>query len=507
MQASPLLLALVITLLSAPSAEGFASPSSPQSAVSASRPTSSRLDAYGYASSPVVTDILRTSVGLVLARKISRSGLRKGSLSKDGAAAAFAVASLSLGTSWRNGLTLLTFYWTSSRLTRVGSKRKRTLEEGVSEGGNRGAGQVLACSAIGVACALARRAVVGRDTALLTAAATSPAPHAAIGDALTLAYVGFFACCAGDTWASEIGVLSRSRPRSVLRPWRSVPPGTNGGVSLLGLVASAAGGLVVGLVHALLVPGGLAGGLTAGSFRREVAVLGLVGLAGGLGGSMIDSGERPRLCMSFSHHGFLTPSCALTRIIETISAGGTVQATYYDRDAKRITKKNGPDAEQISGFGFLSNEMVNVVSTALASLLAGLAARPLLASINQQDEVNHFSSSMIQDKSKQVHDKVSEQLLRSFAHERNLLVTQHVVLAVALLVVASTFILATLGTRVEPALHTVSVTAAGLVIGVALRPRRTATANPTAVAREPALAYAVSVTVVALVAWALIDNR
>jgi len=61
--------------------------------------------------------------------------------------------------------------------------------------------------------------------------------------------------------------------------------------------------------------------------------------------------------------------------------GATVQATYYDRDAKRITKKNGPDAEQISGFGFLSNEMVNVVSTALASLLAGLAARPLLASM------------------------------------------------------------------------------------------------------------------------------
>ena len=56
-----------------------------------------------------------------------------------------------------------------------------------------------------------------------------------------------------------------------------------------------------------------------------------------------------------------------------------MQATYYDRDAKRITKKNGPEADQISGFGFLSNEMVNVVSTALTALLAGLAARPLLA--------------------------------------------------------------------------------------------------------------------------------
>ena len=156
MHAPPLLLALVLSLLSAPSADGFASPPSLHSAGAASRPPPSRLGAYAYASSPAAADLLRTSVGVVLARKISRSGLRRGSLSRDGAAAAFAVASLSLGTSWRNGLTLLTFYWTSSRLTRVGSKRKSALEEGVSEGGNRGAGQVLACSAIGVACALAR---------------------------------------------------------------------------------------------------------------------------------------------------------------------------------------------------------------------------------------------------------------------------------------------------------------------------------------------------------------
>jgi len=154
MHAPPLLLALVLSLLSAPSADGFASPPSLHSAGAAPRPALSRL--YSFAPSPAAADLLRTSVGVVLARKISRSGLRRGSLSRDGAAAAFAVASLSLGTSWRNGLTLLTFYWTSSRLTRVGSKRKSALEEGVSEGGNRGAGQVLACSAIGVACALAR---------------------------------------------------------------------------------------------------------------------------------------------------------------------------------------------------------------------------------------------------------------------------------------------------------------------------------------------------------------
>ena len=100
------------------------------------------------------------------------------------------------------------------------------------------------------------------------------------------------------------------------------------------------------------------------------------------------------------------------------------------------------------------------------------------------------------------------QLPRSFAQECNLLVAAHIVLVVAPLVVASSFIFATLGTRVEATLHTISVIFAGLVVGIALRLRRwsrlTATANPAPVARVPTLAHTVSVTIVALVAWALV---
>ena len=72
-----------------------------------------------------------------------------------------------------------------------------------------------------------------------------------------MALLGGLGCCAGDTWASELGTVlnisldSKQEPRLITQPWRHVPKGTNGGVSLVGLIASFAGGLVVGVAFYL----------------------------------------------------------------------------------------------------------------------------------------------------------------------------------------------------------------------------------------------------------------
>lgn len=64
---------------------------------------------------------------------------------------------------------------------------------------------------------------------------------------------GVFACCNGDTWASELGtVLSKSEP-FLITTWKRVPKGTNGGISLIGTLASTVGGLLIGITQYLIL--------------------------------------------------------------------------------------------------------------------------------------------------------------------------------------------------------------------------------------------------------------
>src|ERR1043166_6119652 len=53
-----------------------------------------------------------------------------------------------------------------------------------------------------------------------------------------------------DTWAPELGVLSRREPWSIIT-LAPVPRGTSGAVSTLGLAATVAGAFVVGAVISL----------------------------------------------------------------------------------------------------------------------------------------------------------------------------------------------------------------------------------------------------------------
>jgi uncharacterized membrane protein len=75
------------------------------------------------------------------------------------------------------------------------------------------------------------------------------------GDLLVVGIVANYAAVAADTFSSELGILSKSHPR-LITSWnlRRVPPGTNGGVTVWGLVSGLLGSLIIVTASMALIP-------------------------------------------------------------------------------------------------------------------------------------------------------------------------------------------------------------------------------------------------------------
>ena len=71
--------------------------------------------------------------------------------------------------------------------------------------------------------------------------------------ALMAGIVANYAAVAADTFGSELGILSKSKPRLITN-FKTVPPGTNGGVSGTGLVAGVFGAFTIAVTSVLLLP-------------------------------------------------------------------------------------------------------------------------------------------------------------------------------------------------------------------------------------------------------------
>ncbi|KAI4864438.1 integral membrane protein DUF92-domain-containing protein [Hypoxylon rubiginosum] len=75
------------------------------------------------------------------------------------------------------------------------------------------------------------------------------------GDLLVVGIIANYAAVSADTFSSELGILSRSTPRLLTSfSLRKVPRGTNGGVTLWGLVAGLLGSMIVVTSALLFLP-------------------------------------------------------------------------------------------------------------------------------------------------------------------------------------------------------------------------------------------------------------
>jgi uncharacterized protein (TIGR00297 family) len=250
-------------------------------------------------------------VGIAASCAVGGFALWRGALSPSGAVAALLVGSAVWaggGAVWFGAL--MTFFVTSTLLGRVGRARKAATKREFSKGDRRDAWQVLANG--GVAAAAGLGAALRPDLPLWTAL-----------------FAGALATANGDTWATELGVLSRRDPISLLG-FRRVPRGSSGAVSPLGLGATLAGAALIGTVCAL---GG--GG--------AVRVLGVT-LAGTVG-SLADS-----------------------------LLGATVQSHFHcprcDKETEGPRHHCGTAATPSGGLSWFGNDAVNFCATLVGATVA-----------------------------------------------------------------------------------------------------------------------------------------
>ncbi|KAK4390785.1 protein PGR [Sesamum angolense] len=186
------------------------------------------------------TNLFQPLVAAVVSAAIATRSYRKKSLDLSGAIAGFAVMTIHIAVNYRFGAVLLIFFFTSSMFTKFGEDKKRKVDADFKEGGQRNWIQVLFNSGIATLLVLIAWKLVGSQDYCLNS------KESGLITSLIGGIIGHYCCCNGDTWSSELGILSDEQPR-LITTFKPVRRGTNGGVTKAGLLAAAAGGAVIGL--------------------------------------------------------------------------------------------------------------------------------------------------------------------------------------------------------------------------------------------------------------------
>ncbi len=258
---------------------------------------------------------MQITLGFIFGIVISFVAFKLGSLNKSGAVAASISGGLIFGFGglpW--AVLLLTFFISSSLLSKAFRERKQKISEKFSKGSKRDWAQVAANGGLGALLVICH--FIQPDNGWSW-----------------IAFAGAMATVNADTWATEIGVLSRKSPILITTGER-VDPGTSGAVTWLGTGATIAGALLVGVLAAI--------------FSGGLPII-LAAAFGGLVGSIFDS-----------------------------VLGATIQAIYYCPTCQKETERHpthtcGTSTHQIRGWKWLDNDLVNFSASAIGAVTTVLA--------------------------------------------------------------------------------------------------------------------------------------
>lgn len=254
---------------------------------------------------------MRLVIALAAVLVIGLIAYRKRQLNLSGVVAAVVMGAAATVMGGFTSLSLYLFFLISAAVIGKLSKRIRGLDRIHKKGGRRDAVQVLANGGAALA-------------AMMIHAFDSSPVYLAV----------FTACLAeacSDTWASEIGVLSKSEPVSILT-FTKVPKGLSGGVSLLGTCSAMLSSILYGI-------------FAFSCYDGINLSLVMVVIFSSFAGVMTDS-----------------------------VLGATLQAHFYDEKEDIITEhsrdREGNALKLVRGLRFMDNDMVNLTSNIITFLLA-----------------------------------------------------------------------------------------------------------------------------------------
>lgn len=254
-------------------------------------------------------------IGFALGIAVGLISYRLGALNSSGALAASIVGGLVFGLGGIPWATLLLlFFISSSLLSRLYKRRKRSLDEKFEKGSRRDYGQVLANGGLGAVL-----------VSLFWFFPDLPG--------LWIAFAGSMAAVNADTWGTELGVLSPSLPR-LITSGRVVPKGTSGAISWAGYLASLGGAGLIATAAALFTPG------------QSLGMLVLIVSMGGLAGATVDS-----------------------------LLGATLQGIFYCPHCEKETESHpqhrcGNETTYLRGWRWLNNDLVNFVCSLVGAGVA-----------------------------------------------------------------------------------------------------------------------------------------
>ncbi|HMF88754.1 MAG TPA: DUF92 domain-containing protein [Gemmatimonadaceae bacterium] len=253
--------------------------------------------------------LIRAIAGGLIAVAVTLVAHRTRALTTSGAFSAAVVGTIALAAGWSWGLLLLSFFVSSSALSKLGQQEKAEVAGAmIQQGGERNARQVLANGGVYALSAIGYLVF------------PSPLWYATA--------IGALAASAADTWATEIGTLFGGRPISITSG-KAVPPGTSGGVTFVGTIAAVAGAAFI------------AAGASLANWPVPFAAVALGGIAGAQADSLLGATLQARRWCE---------ACA--------------------KSTERLVHSCGAPTRHAGGVAGFDNDAVNVVCSCVGALVA-----------------------------------------------------------------------------------------------------------------------------------------